>query len=131
MDIYNQVADRLTQLGYTADKADGSAIRYATDSAAVKIRDSINRSEIPDGLLYVWIDMSAGLFLRDRKQSGQTGGLPDFTAPAKSITEGDVSVTFAGAADGNATPEERFDRLISSLVKPPDGVFARYRRMAW
>ena len=55
----------------------------------------------------------------------------DFSAPAKSITEGDVSVTFAGASDGAASAEARFDALLDKLIHPPNSILAAYRRLRW
>ena len=77
------------------------------------------------------VDMAAGLFLFDKKTAGQLDEGFDFTAPAKKITEGDVSVEFAGADDGSSTPEARFDKLINSLINPPAYLFARFRRFVW
>ena len=133
MDIYNDVVYRLSQLGYTVPAGDtpDAAVTYAIDRAAEKIKANINRTDIPDGLHYTWVDMAAGLFLFDKKTAGQLGEGFDFTAPAKKITEGDVSVEFAGAADGSSTPEARFDKLINSLINPPDYLFARFRRFVW
>ena len=73
-------------------------------------------------------DICAASFRENRRQLGE--GF-DFTAPAKKITEGDVSVEFAGAADGSSTPEARFDKLINSLINPPAYLFARFRRFVW
>ena len=102
-----------------------AAVKYAINRAAEKIKANINRTEIPDGLHYTWVDMAAGLFLFDKKTAGQLDEGFDFTAPAKKITEGDVSVEFAGADDGSSTPEARFDKLINSLINPPAYLFAR------
>ncbi len=41
-----------------------AAVKYAINRAAEKIKANINRTEIPDGLHYTWVDMAAGLFLR-------------------------------------------------------------------
>ena len=133
MDIYNDVTARLWQLGYTVPSfgiAD-PAVSYAINHAAEKIKANINRTEIPDGLRHTWIDMAAGLYLFDKKSSGQLSDNFDFTIPAKKITEGDVSVEFAGADDGSSTPEARFDNLINSLINPPAYLFARFRRFVW
>ena len=118
MDVYNDVVYRLSQLGYTVPAGDtpDAAVNYAINRAAEKIKANINRTEIPDGLHYTWVDMAAGLFLFDKKTAGQLDEGFDFTAPAKKITEGDVSVEFAGADDGSSTPEARFDKLINSLI---------------
>lgn len=133
MAIYDDVIKRLSQLGYTnhADDTQEDAVRYAIDRAVEKIRANINRSDIPDGLHYTLVDMAVGLFLMDKKTAGQLGDDFDFTLPAKKITEGDISVEFAGESDGASTPEARFDKLIDSFINPPAYLFARYRRFVW
>ena len=133
MAMYDDVVIRLLQLGYAVPAGDtpDTAVTYAIDRAAEKIKANINRTDIPDGLHYTWVDMAAGLFLFDKKTAGQLGEGFDFTAPAKKITEGDVSVEFAGASDGSSTPEARFDKLINSLINPPAYLFTRFRRFVW
>lgn len=89
----------------------------------------INQRVLPDGLFYVHVDMVAGQFLYDKKAAGGLDGLEgfDFSAPAKSITEGDVAITFAGASNAEA----RFDALLAGLMHPPESTLAAFRRMRW
>lgn len=131
MDIYNDVVLRLSQFGYTVQESDVPDLNYVINRAAEKITANINRTDIPGGLHYTWVDMAAGLFLFDKKATGQLGDGFDFSAPAKKITEGDVSVEFAGVADGSFTPETRLDNLLNSLINPPTYLFARFRRLVW
>lgn len=131
MDIYEAVVTRLASLGYTVVDSPNAAVTYSIDRAAEYIKAQINRTEIPDGLRYTYIDMAAGLFLKDQKACNRLGAAFDFTAPAKSISEGDVSVTFAGASDGSLTPEARFDQMVDAFINPPQSVFAAFRRFKW
>ena len=131
MAMYDDVIIRLSQIGYTATESRMAEITQSIDCAAEKIKANINRTEIPEGLYYTWVDMAAGLFLLNKKSTGQLGESFDFTFPAKKITEGDVSVEFAGATDGSSTPEARFDKLLDSLINPPAYLFARFRRFVW
>lgn len=131
MDIYNDVVARLAALGYTVTENPDAAVTYAINRAAEQIKANINRTEIPEGLRYTWVDMAAGLFLFDKKEAGQLGAAYDFTAPAKKITEGDVTVEAFGASDGSNTPEARFDKLLDSLINPPQSIFAAFRRLKW
>ena len=97
-DIYTDVVARLASLGFTVTATDtpDAAVTYSINRAAEKIKVNINRTEIPEGLYYTHIDMAVGLFLKDKKDTNQLGANFDFTAPAKKITEGDVSVEFTG-----------------------------------
>ncbi len=133
MPIYDDVVFRLSQLGYVVQESDepDSAVIYSIDRAAEKIRANINRADIPEGLHYAWVDMAAGLFLLEKKTTGQLDEKFDFSSPAKKITEGDVTVEFTGASDGASTPESRFDKLLDSLMNPPAYLFARFRRFVW
>nr|DAU32260.1 MAG TPA: tail connector protein [Caudoviricetes sp.] len=132
MDIYNDVVYRLLQFGYFVPASVRDAeVTCAIDRAAEIIRANINRADIPPGLHRTWVDMATGFFLSDKKAAGQLGEEFDFTASVKKITEGDVSVEFAGASDGSSTPETRFDSLLNSLVNPPKYVFSRFRRLIW
>ena len=65
MTIYNGVVARLSQLGYVVpdNDAPNAGVTLAIDRAAEKIKANINRTDIPDGLHYTWVDMAAGLFL--------------------------------------------------------------------
>lgn len=135
MATYEDVVARLQMLGYTvtvpAEQTQNADVLYSINRAAEKIKANINRTEIPDGLHYTQVDMAAGLFLFDKKASGQLGEDFDFSAPAKTITEGDVSVAYASAADGASTPEARFDALLAQFINPPESIFARFRRLLW
>lgn len=131
MSIYGDVTARLMSLGYTVNDGDDAEISYSIGRASEEIKANINRTEIPRELYYTHIDMAAGMFLKSRKALGKLGESFNFQAPAKSISQGDISVTFAGASDGSLSPEARFDSMVESLVSPPKNVFAAFRRMKW
>lgn len=93
--VYEAVVARLSMLGYTVTDADKAGLEYLIHKCEVDILTNINHRELPMGLFYTLVDMVAGQFLFNKKASGGLEGF-DFDAPAKSITEGDISVTFAG-----------------------------------
>lgn len=131
--IYKQTVKRLENLGVQFIHEEDYNLVTAVDSSAEYIKAEINCGEIPEGLRYTWIDMAAGYYLRDKKATGHLKmcSVDLSEAPAKSITEGDVSITFASASDGVKTPEARLDELVKSLTNPPESVFARFRRFLW
>ena len=133
MDVYAEVVARLTMLGYKATDEDRPGLEYLIRKCRVAILSNIHHRELPDGLLYTLVDMVAGQFLFDKKAAGALDGVEgfDFSAPAKSITEGDVSVTLAGASDGASNPEARFDALLDQLMHPPESILAAFRRIKW
>lgn len=130
--MYDTVVKRLKALGYTLKNTatEKAAILYAIDRAELAIESNTNQPKAPVGLRFVWIDMAAGMYLYDLKAAGQLKGAAfDFSAPVKTIAEGDTSVTFVGAGDGALNPEARFDALLDSMIHPPQEQLAAYRRM--
>ena len=128
--VYEAVVARLSMLGYTVTDADKAGLEYLIHKCEVDILTNINHRELPKGLFYTLVDMVAGQFLFNKKAAGGLEGF-DFDAPAKSITEGDISVTFAGVSDGASSAESRFDALLDRLMHPPDSVLAAFRRLRW
>lgn len=133
MNVYEAVVTRLAMLGYTVTDGDRAGLDYLIAKCERDILDSINHKVLPEGLFYTLVDMVAGRFLYDKKAAGELDGVEgfDFSAPAKSITEGDVSVTFAGAGDGAVSAEARFDSMLDRLIHPAESILAAYRRMRW
>ena len=130
MTVYEAVVTRLAMLGYKVADKDKPGLDYLTGKCEKDLLANINHKELPDGLFYTLVDMVAGQFLYDKKAAGDLEGY-DFEATAKSITEGDISVTFTGASDGAATAEARFDALLAKLMQPPESTLAAYRRLRW
>lgn len=131
--VYEAVVDRLAMLGYTVTEDDRGSLEYLIPKCELDILANINHRELPDGLFYTLVDMVAGQFLFDKKAAGGLDGLEgfDFNAPAKSITEGDISVTFAGASDGASNAESRFDAMLAQLMHPAESTLAAFRRLRW
>lgn len=129
MTVYEAVVSRLAMLGYTVTDNDETGLNFLIDKCEKDILADINQRVLPDGLFYVHVDMVAGQFLYDKKAAGGLDGLEgfDFSAPAKSITEGDVAITFAGASSAEAP----FDALLAGLMRPPESTLAAFRRMRW
>ena len=132
MDVYEAVVSRLAMLGYQATEQDKPAIDYLTGKCRVTLLASIHHKDVPDGLIYTLVDMVAGSFLQDRLAAGglEIEGL-DFSTDTKGITEGDVSVTFAGANDGISSPEGRFLATLDGMVHPPEKILGAFRRLKW
>lgn len=133
MTVLEAVVLRLAMLGYTVTDNDNTGLEYLISRCKQEILSNINHTVLPDGLFYTLVDMVAGQFLYDKKAAGALDGLEgfDFSTPAKSISEGDISVTFAGASDGATTAEARFDALLETLRHPAESTLAAYRRLRW
>jgi hypothetical protein len=131
MTVYEAVVARLAMLGYTVTDADKTGLEYLIHKCEAELLANINHRELPPPLFYTLVDMVAGQFLFDKKAAGGLGEGFDFDAPAKSITEGDISVTFAGASDGASNAESRFDALLDQLRHPAESIMAAFRRLRW
>ena len=132
MDVYEAVVARMAMLGYTAAEDDKPTIDYLTGKCQVELLASIHHKDVPDGLIYTLVDMVAGSFLQDKLDAGtlEIEGL-DFSPAAKSITEGDVSITFASASDGVSSPEGRFLATLDGMVRPSEKILGAFRRLKW
>lgn len=128
--VYEAVTARLAMLGYTVTEADRPGLEYLIRKCEAELLADINHRELPPPLFYTLVDMVAGNFLFDKKAAGGLEGY-DFDTPAKSITEGDISVTFAGASDGAGTAESRFDAMLAQLMHPAESTLAAFRRLRW
>lgn len=129
LELLAAVTARLASLGYTVVSADASALEYNIEKAETYLKVSTNQLVIPDGLKYVWVDMAAGLFLSDKKTAGSLAATYNFEAPAKSVSEGDTSVTFAIADTGSF--EDQFDAMLSWMIHPEETLIAAFRRLVW
>lgn len=132
MGVYEAVVSRLAMLGYTAADEDRPGLEYMIAKCRVELLADINHKKVPDGLFCTLVDMAAGSFLHGKLAAGalEIGGL-DFSQQPKSITEGDVSVTFAGGSDDAASPEVRFLAVLDGMMHPPESVLGAFRRLRW
>ena len=129
--VYEAVVDRLAMLGYTVTDNDKTGLEYLIRKCEAELLANINHRKLPPPLFHTLVDMVAGQFLFDKKAAGGLGEGFDFDAPAKSITEGDISVTFAGASDGASNAESRFDAMLDQLMHPAESTLAAFRRLRW
>ena len=124
------VLARLKALGYKADDKDKRNVDYNIKKAEAYLKNNLNREDVPEELNYTLVDIAAGLFLSDKKSSGQLNAENgfDFSPEIKSVTEGDVTVSYMG----NSKPlEAQFDTLIQTLTRPKESQIGRFRRLLW
>lgn len=132
VNVYEAAVARLAMLGYTATDEDKPGLEYMIAKCEAELLADINHKTLPDGLRYTLVDMVAGSFLQDKLAAGglEIEGM-DFSTDTKSITEGDVSVTFAGANDGISSPEGRFLATLDGMVHPSEKILGAFRRLKW
>lgn len=126
--LKEDIKNRLESFGYTLQEADGFALGFVINTVEKSIKSCCNREDIPDELYEIEIDRICGEFLFEKKQSGQLTEF-DFELIEKQIQDGDTTVTYA--VEAGQTPEQRFDKLVRSLMDTGKGEFASFRRLKW
>ena len=126
MDIMQDVIARLNDLGFNAISEEPSVV-FAIERARERILNDINRKTVPEGLKYTFIDMACGYYLHDQRAAGTLDTSALEGGKVSSITEGDVTVSFATGS--SSSPDERFEALVQGFLNPP--LLARYRRLTW
>ena len=120
-----QVIAMLTALGVTG-AAEDPLLDIVISNVQYRVQNETNRKDMPEGLVSVAVYMAVGEYL---KVSGQLEGF-DLEAAIKQIQEGDTNTVFA-IGDGNSTPEQRLDTLISYLTNGRSRELYRFRRLVW
>lgn len=131
MNIYNDVVNRLEQLGYIVLAEDQNAIEYTIADAESYVKLFCNITTVPESLHYKLVNRVCGVFLMFKKNMGllnQTNF--NFEKAEKSIKLGDTSVTYA-IGEGDMTPEQRFDEAIKALMRDFDKNLVLFRRLVW
>ena len=122
----DKIVQRLEAFGYVYNDADDYSLDFAISKITMHILNDINCSEIPEGLMYVAIDMVCAEFLKIQKSFGRLDGI-DFELIANTIKLGDTNVQFSN----EATPEQKFDACVEYLLNAHTSEFARYRKLVW
>lgn len=119
---------RLKTLGYEVNEEDSNAIKIAAENTEQYIKNYCNISEIPDELYYAAVDMAAGTMLKTKFSTGaDTCKDIDFISDGiKSITEGDISVTYSDSGGSF----NRYEKLIDSLLSRKSELI-KYRKLRW
>ena len=119
---------RLKTLGYEVNEEDNNAIEIAAENTEQYIKNYCNISEIPDELYYAAVDMAAGTMLKTKFSTGTDTCVGiDFDADGiKSITEGDISVTYSNGGGSLS----RYEKLIDSLLNRKSELI-KYRKLRW
>lgn len=125
------VIQRLESLGFKWDGTYGWCLEFAIEKVKNHIMNTCNIKKIPNSLQHIAVDMACGEFLKVMKDSKQlTSDNYDFNAVVKSISEGDVSVTYA-IGEGCTTDEQKLDALINNLINQDLNCIIRHRKMVW
>ena len=131
MDIYNDVVNRLLQLGYVVIADDQPAIEFAIEDTKSYVLLFCNIEKVPESLHYKLVNRVCGVFLMFKKNMGLLNETNfNFEKAEKSIKLGDTSVTYA-IGEGDKTPEQRFDEAINAMMRDFDKNLVLFRRLVW
>lgn len=126
---FEQVVNRLNQLGYVVAEEDFEAIEFETKKILNYVKNYCNITKIPEILDLRIIDRICADFLYYKKNSGSLIGF-NYEPVIKQIKEGDTSITYA-VGQGEDTPENRFDAFVKQLERGFDKWITPYRRLRW
>ena len=112
-----ELKDRLFDLGFETEESEEELLIDALKRAEQSIMNSCNTECVPCELRFVALDIAAGEYLLAAKAHREE------TRGIKSISEGDVSVTFED--------EEKIDGVIDSLLNKGREEVLSYRRIKW
>ncbi len=129
--MLERVKERLQSFGYIFQPGDETILSFCVEKVRNTIKNDCNVPDIPDGLVYIAVDMAVAEFLRAKKTFApeDIAGL-DLTAAVKQLQMGDTSTTFA-SGDGSLTDEQRLDNIINYLSTYGRDEFSCYRRLRW
>ena len=112
-----QVATLRVLLGIT-DESKDVILAFVIDKATDMVCNYCNIAEIPAGLRNVLLNMCVDLY------RGESLGQEQMQGPVKSITEGDVSVSFGSAASTTENSGMAFLKDYTAQLN-------RYRKVGW
>lgn len=124
--IVELIQARLTALGLTTIPT-SAELTFSIGKAQNYIKSFCNISEIPQALNYTLCDLACGYYLQDGALLNNIDGVDLSTGVEKSITEGDVTVSYG---DSDTTDTKLKDFLKSSFINSQTELI-KYRRLCW
>lgn len=129
--MLEQTRERVESFGYVLKDGDDALLAFSVQKVENTIKNDCNVPAIPDGLVYIAIDMAAGEFLMAKKVfSPDDIAVLDLDYAVKQLQEGDTNTVFA-IGEGNLTPEQRLDHFLNYLLTHGRDEFSCYRRLRW
>ncbi len=124
------VVKRLETLGYTLNDIDNGLLKLVINGVEQYIKNFCNIFDIPTELYFVAVDMAAGTLLRTKSSVGENVcDKIDFESDGiKSISEGDVSVTYNSDSSSSATA--KYNALLDKLCNR-DNELIVFRKLRW
>ncbi len=129
--VATAVLEKLSKIGLESDIESGDLflLTLSMQSMRQRIRNECNVAEVPEGLFYVYVDMTIGDYLNTLYCMGKLDidGL-DLQGLVSSIDLGDASISYSDSSD-DLSADAKFRLLVEILKKGRD--FACYRKFKW
>ena len=116
------IAKRLGELGYEYSQKDSELLLFCKNKVENYIKNYCNLPAVPDGLLEIFVDRVCGEFLFSKFHAEKLKN-ENSENNIRSISEGDVSVTFSD--------ENYPEKLIEKLINCGGGDINCYRKIRW
>jgi len=117
---------RLDELNITYVPEDEGLLKSMLKGAKRRLLAETGQHKLPEALKTVMIDMAAGEYLLFRKSMGSLEGF-DCEHAIRQMSQGDTSITYAIANEGQAP----VDALAQRLLTPPPALITAWRRVRW
>lgn len=112
---YEELKERLEDLGFETDDNEREKLERALERAAQTIINTLNTEDVPNELRFAALDMAAGEYLSEKQEYGAPG--------ISSVSEGDVSLSF--------DEKEPLECLTDRLLHAGREEMLSYRRIKW
>lgn len=124
--MVEDIIGRLLALGYPAQEGDRAALCRLLEIERGRLLAASGRDILPAPLENAAAERVCGRFLRERLATGRLAGF-DFEEAVRAVRLGDTDVSFLQ----EASPVERFERMLERLCAAGEEELARYRRIVW
>lgn len=129
--VSTAVLEKLSKIGLESDIESGNLflLTLSMQSMRQKICNECNVPGVPDGLLYVYVDMTIGDYLNTLYCMNKLDiDSLDLQGLVSSINLGDASVSYSNSTN-DLSADAKFRLLVEELRKGRD--FACYRKLKW
>lgn len=129
--VSTAVLEKLSKIGLESDIESGNLflLTLSMQSMRQKICNECNVPGVPDGLFYVYVDMTIGDYLNTLYCMNKLDiDSIDLQGLVSSINLGDASVSYSNSTN-DLSADAKFRLLVEELRKGRD--FACYRKLKW
>lgn len=121
--MVRMITKRLGELGYETKESDFELLLFCKNKVENYIKNYCNLPAVPEGLTEIFIDRACGEFLFSKLGNGRINSDELGNSEIRSISEGDVSVTFS--------EKNNAEKLIERLLRCGGDEINCYRKIRW